>query len=134
AAGGHGVVTSVFGLALVQPSTALRLQDDRCEQRTHGVGVHALSRYRNRDEDIQQGAALGRSCRHEHEVTCGGVVKAAVGLDPSGEDATGLQCGLQPCLFACAEPGDEDRKSTRLNSSHVSISYAVFCLKKKIKT
>src|SRR5207249_10402963 len=25
---------------------------------------------------------------------------------------------------------DEDRKSTRLNSSHVSISYAVFCLKK----
>src|SRR5690606_41750728 len=28
----------------------------------------------------------------------------------------------------------EDRKSTRLNSSHVKISYAVFCLKKKIKT
>src|SRR5699024_11532580 len=28
---------------------------------------------------------------------------------------------------------DSDRKSTRLNSSHVSISYAVFCLKKKTK-
>ena len=28
---------------------------------------------------------------------------------------------------------DEDRKSTRLNSSHKPISYAVFCLKKKIK-
>src|SRR3712207_8353560 len=28
---------------------------------------------------------------------------------------------------------DEDRKSTRLNSSHANISYAVFCLKKKIK-
>src|SRR5690606_41448783 len=27
--------------------------------------------------------------------------------------------------------GGEDRKSTRLNSSHVKISYAVFCLKKK---
>src|SRR5690606_42040401 len=27
-----------------------------------------------------------------------------------------------------------DRKSTRLNSSHVKISYAVFCLKKKTKT
>src|SRR5699024_11848048 len=27
-----------------------------------------------------------------------------------------------------------DRKSTRLNSSHVSISYAVFCLKKKNRT
>src|SRR5687768_17653266 len=29
---------------------------------------------------------------------------------------------------------DEDRKSTRLNSSHGYISYAVFCLKKKRKT
>src|SRR5256885_8717177 len=28
-------------------------------------------------------------------------------------------------------PGREDRKSTRLNSSHLVISYAVFCLKKK---
>src|SRR5690625_5764618 len=28
---------------------------------------------------------------------------------------------------------DQDRKSTRLNSSHVAISYAVFCLKKKTK-
>src|SRR5699024_11829198 len=34
---------------------------------------------------------------------------------------------------ALKEAGLEDRKSTRLNSSHVSISYAVFCLKKKKK-
>src|SRR5207249_11774922 len=34
----------------------------------------------------------------------------------------GRSCGLRAGL---------DRKSTRLNSSHVSISYAVFCLKKK---
>src|SRR5258707_8383473 len=31
------------------------------------------------------------------------------------------------------ELGIEDRKSTRLNSSHANISYAVFCLKKKKK-
>src|SRR5688572_30503592 len=30
-------------------------------------------------------------------------------------------------------PGNQDRKSTRLNSSHSQISYAVFCLKKKKK-
>src|SRR4051812_49512281 len=30
-----------------------------------------------------------------------------------------------------AAPSSRDRKSTRLNSSHMSISYAVFCLKKK---
>src|SRR3712207_7293599 len=29
---------------------------------------------------------------------------------------------------------DEDRKSTRLNSSHANISYAVFCLKKKTRS
>src|SRR5688572_4423560 len=32
-----------------------------------------------------------------------------------------------------ADSGVEDRKSTRLNSSHSQISYAVFCLKKKKK-
>src|SRR2546428_12615931 len=31
----------------------------------------------------------------------------------------------------CASPSPSDRKSTRLNSSHDQISYAVFCLKKK---
>src|SRR5436305_13034159 len=34
---------------------------------------------------------------------------------------------------AGADEAREDRKSTRLNSSHVRISYAVFCLKKKNK-
>src|SRR5438874_13214786 len=34
-------------------------------------------------------------------------------------------------LYLHLEPGESDRKSTRLNSSHVEISYAVFCLKKK---
>src|SRR5438045_7270276 len=33
--------------------------------------------------------------------------------------------------LAAAPTADQDRKSTRLNSSHLGISYAVFCLKKK---
>src|SRR2546426_12210371 len=42
-----------------------------------------------------------------------------------------------PCLFTPSTPrcspmrATQDRKSTRLNSSHLVISYAVFCLKKK---
>src|SRR2546426_1750141 len=36
-------------------------------------------------------------------------------------------------LDGAVTPGREDRKSTRLNSSHLVISYAVFCLKKKKK-
>src|SRR5258708_18148219 len=35
------------------------------------------------------------------------------------------------CGIGTNRAGDEDRKSTRLNSSHQIISYAVFCLKKK---
>src|SRR5690349_24465106 len=37
-------------------------------------------------------------------------------------------------LRAAKDHQRRDRKSTRLNSSHVEISYAVFCLKKKKKT
>src|SRR5699024_12103000 len=39
-----------------------------------------------------------------------------------------------PGLLGAGPFPDSDRKSTRLNSSHVSISYAVFCLKKKTVT
>src|SRR5437868_11955298 len=41
---------------------------------------------------------------------------------------------VEDATLRLVRPSDEreqDRKSTRLNSSHVSISYAVFCLKKK---
>src|SRR5437660_8930975 len=41
-------------------------------------------------------------------------------------------CSLSSVLGI--SPERQDRKSTRLNSSHVAISYAVFCLKKKKKT
>src|SRR6266704_6162289 len=42
---------------------------------------------------------------------------------------------VRPCRKSAhaGRPHRRDRKSTRLNSSHVSISYAVFCLKKKKK-
>src|SRR3712207_8201175 len=49
---------------------------------------------------------------------------ADVKLDIGRELTRGLGAGANP------EVGD--RKSTRLNSSHANISYAVFCLKKKI--
>src|SRR5438094_2955956 len=50
-------------------------------------------------------------------------VEAGAAVDDAG-DALYDQLRLRSC---------EDRKSTRLNSSHRTISYAVFCLKKKNK-
>src|SRR5439155_23956763 len=58
----------------------------------------------------------------------------ALGRRAAGAEAVAVPVGLPP-----ADPGglpgrrhgrEPDRKSTRLNSSHVAISYAVFCLKK----
>src|SRR5689334_23979732 len=46
---------------------------------------------------------------------------------------TTMRWGLIPSWAKDMSIGNRDRKSTRLNSSHSSISYAVFCLKKKIK-
>src|SRR3712207_7872814 len=58
---------------------------------------------------------------HQHE-----------GADHLGRDLLGGAGGLG---HVRATPAcDVDRKSTRLNSSHANISYAVFCLKKKKKT
>src|SRR5256885_12021296 len=41
--------------------------------------------------------------------------------------------GWRPSPCSCSATKNRDRKSTRLNSSHLVISYAVFCLKKKNK-
>src|SRR3712207_7701213 len=47
------------------------------------------------------------------------------GIDVEGSDVH--------VTFTLTTPACPDRKSTRLNSSHANISYAVFCLKKKTK-
>src|SRR5699024_11776695 len=49
-----------------------------------------------------------------------------------GTDVAMLLRRLASAVGASQPERPLDRKSTRLNSSHVSISYAVFCLKKKI--
>src|SRR5438105_5955035 len=70
---------------------------------------------------------LFRSARLVEPEDGGGVAQAGAGdgqLDPV----------LHRQVFGLAHPPDvADRKSTRLNSSHEWISYAVFCLKKKKK-
>src|SRR5690625_7089689 len=47
------------------------------------------------------------------------------------EQLPGAQQAVEDAEARVAAAQEEDRKSTRLNSSHVAISYAVFCLKKK---
>src|SRR5437899_9833266 len=58
------------------------------------------------------------------------ITATGVTADEDGWRIERASAGPVP-LFEVALPGLEDRKSTRLNSSHLGISYAVFCLKKK---
>src|SRR2546422_8138158 len=71
-----------------------------------GVGVHAGGAVaRTRPENLLPACARGA-------------------LDRGGDGSRGIGWNLLPV-------SEGDRKSTRLNSSHGYISYAVFCLKKK---
>src|SRR3712207_6946468 len=63
-----------------------------------------------------EGAYRERSCQR-HQLT----------------EAEGVAWDAVAALCAVGVHPGGDRKSTRLNSSHANISYAVFCLKKKIK-
>src|SRR6266496_5504077 len=57
--------------------------------------------------------------------------RAAAGLALEARAASLEAVRLAPRKPELQRRAGEDRKSTRLNSSHVEISYAVFCLKKK---
>src|SRR5437667_2301709 len=56
-------------------------------------------------------------------------ISRLIDLGWEAEDVTAYRT-----VRAAPPPAPIDRKSTRLNSSHITISYAVFCLKKKKKS
>src|SRR3712207_8668280 len=71
---------------------------------------------------------LFRSVGHPRRLVEDQQIDAAVASDRALGSRQGLDAAAVGQLHA------EDRKSTRLNSSHANISYAVFCLKKKVNS
>src|SRR5207249_7528362 len=107
---------------------------------------------RNPNSEIHQGL-LVQPCRHGPEISLEGLRTQGIAQDACGAGKLLLNRKRRPektrngavlLERQIREQGEvfrvridwrdflpRDRKSTRLNSSHVSISYAVFCLKKK---
>src|SRR3712207_8539769 len=79
-----------------------------------------------RSSDLERGDDLPDDPGLLRDLADRGVLGRLAGLD--------VALGQRPQQAAApVGAADEDRKSTRLNSSHANISYAVFCLKKKKK-
>src|SRR5690554_7344482 len=98
--------------------------------------IRVLSAHKTPDETLE---FASRAAENGFEVIiCGagkaahlaGVVAAKTILPVIGVPLSASLDGLDALLSTVQMPTGIDRKSTRLNSSHVRISYAVFCLKK----
>src|SRR5258708_15495978 len=90
------------------------LYDPANEHDACGVGFVANIKGARSHAIIEQGLLILKNLTH----------RGAVGADPLAGDGAGI-------LIQVPDSPAIDRKSTRLNSSHQIISYAVFCLKKK---
>src|SRR3712207_7081068 len=93
--------------------------NDTATTEIYTLSLHdALPIYLHRLRDAEEGKHVEQQ-RHDDD--------ASAHAEQPGQGA-----GDQPRRCHGGSQRREDRKSTRLNSSHANISYAVFCLKKKI--
>src|SRR5690606_41989306 len=87
---------------------------------------------------VKEGQTLDL-CRHKHIVDVKDVRATLYNAEPvviivmEYLSKGSIQKHIEKRFISVKEACKIDRKSTRLNSSHVKISYAVFCLKKKKK-
>src|SRR6266496_4212795 len=115
---------------------------DHAPHAVAGEDAEVHERARRRRQHVLFHARLehrGRGGRAEHRVSLRGCAELAR-EDPPEQPAVRhdepwaeRHLRTQEVEHGGRRPANGDRKSTRLNSSHVEISYAVFCLKKKKK-
>src|SRR5262245_36652369 len=106
--------------------------DDRLDELMVGVLVAAIQQFRQRLTAMRSIVVAAAEVERAD-----GVVGRTNRVDADTGGCRG-RVSKDACLgrlnvFPEAPAAIEDRKSTRLNSSHLGISYAVFCLKKKKK-
>src|SRR5690625_4131679 len=100
----------------------IRFRNQRARAQLHVAG-------KTREHNERTGARAATRCVLEIEVPSNEFT-LAIPLHLADQKLLSVVRGV---ALSAKSSREEDRKSTRLNSSHVAISYAVFCLKKKKK-
>src|SRR5262245_43685936 len=95
-----------------------------------GAGVAATAGGKN----VTSGYSVLDTDRLVTVASTGGASPCVINLPPAADATQTVTIkNVGTVALSVVPNGSEDRKSTRLNSSHLGISYAVFCLKKKKK-
>src|SRR5690349_22346793 len=113
--------------AVVLDDHGARVERERAQQLEQGeAGRHRPALAVDRDVDRLAHGSQGSSMRRAASAGSAASHRARIAATPNApaRRSSPARSGVTP----------PDRKSTRLNSSHVEISYAVFCLKKKKNT
>src|SRR5690606_27520781 len=100
------------------------------EAATDPAREHGAELVQAADQEMEHGR-VGVPVLAEH--TGAGVLQETVQPRPEEEEVVHVPDAGEEVRQEVGREEDVDRKSTRLNSSHVKISYAVFCVKKKTR-
>src|SRR5687768_5796634 len=125
---GAGIGGLTLALALHRRGIACQIFESAPEIKAVGVGINLLPHAMQVLGELGLERALAKVAVETQEAAFFNRFGQLIYREPLGRRA-----GYAWPQFSIHR-GDLDRKSTRLNSSHGYISYAVFCLKKKTKT
>src|SRR5690625_1814870 len=120
------------------PSAEEKYPDNKLKQAFYGDFLDSVKRERIQFmEDSSADKVVYNTLIKKFTLPEAKAQQLSLGLDLKGGMNVVLEVSLKDLVHAMANNTSDptfnkaDRKSTRLNSSHVAISYAVFCLKKK---
>src|SRR5258708_30130227 len=128
--GGHGLLMEGDAQRLASPAHARPIGCQKCDVIYRSASVEFFNRPLS--EVVAQ--SFGRAGIHSDQMHDSKLRLLIVGVQPNSREIERWTKADAKLQHVAVEAPRADRKSTRLNSSHQIISYAVFCLKKKTKT
>jgi len=121
------------------PTTLPATAEDKAKQLPDPATYHILCALPEIDDTYESGLVKAGQTLHFEELLSPVLFVVKMGPDSYADKArfpSGPSCQVGDFVLVRPNTGTRlkiDRKSTRLNSSHLGISYAVFCLKKKTR-